>query len=358
MTIMSRDGKLYLRYLQEGKITRRSLKMDDTAKNRKIVQNEIIPKLQYEQYLSKDPIPKVPKKQRTSLLNTYAKKSFEIHAGERNSFTYKGYIQIYNLHIKPYFGSMRIDEIKTSDILLWQNTLLEKLSSKTLTLIKSVFNSIFTDCINDEIITKNPLKLVKSPKHKETREKKPFTKDEIFTILKHSKVSMRCFFAIAFFTGLRTGEIIGLKWDDIDWEERIIKIRRRIRQGVEDVPKTKNSIRDIEIIDVLMPYLVEHRENTRKESEYVFETRYKRPYGSSDKITQYYWRNILNELGIPYRHLYTCRHTFASMMIANGEDILWVSNMLGHRDSSMTLQVYSRYIPKQKSNRGKFLIES
>ena len=58
---------------------------------------------------------------------------------------------------------------------------------------------------------------------------------------------------------------------------------------------------------------------------------------------------------ISYRNLYQMRHTFASLMIANGEDILWVSNMLGHKDSSMTLQVYARYVKQQHRKRATFL---
>ena len=64
----------------------------------------------------------------------------------------------------------------------------------------------------------------------------------------------------------------------------------------------------------------------------------------------------MESLKIPYRNLYQMRHTFASMMISNGEDILWVSNMLGHKDSSMTLEKYARYIKKNDKKRGVFLV--
>ncbi len=166
---------------------------------------------------------------------------------------------------------------------------------------------------------------------------------------------MKCYFAIGFFTGARTGEIIALKWDDIDLPNRIIKIRRSIRQGLESVPKTPNSIRDVEIIDVLLPYIKHHMEHYRGNSGYMFETKYGKPFTTSSKITVTYWKPTLKKLGIPFRNLYQMRHTFASMMISNGEDILWVSHMLGHKDSSMTLQVYSRYVQLIGKSRGTFL---
>ena len=89
---------------------------------------------------------------------------------------------------------------------------------------------------------------------------------------------------------------------------------------------------------------------------YVFETYQKKPFTTGDKISSHYWRPLLKKLNIEYRNLYQMRHTFASMMIGNGEDILWVSNMLGHKDSSMTLQKYARYIKHNKRERGMFLL--
>ena len=167
---------------------------------------------------------------------------------------------------------------------------------------------------------------------------------------------MRAFFALGFFTGMRTGELIGLKWEDVDFEENIIKVRRSRRQGVETLPKTVNSIRDVEIIDVLLAHIKTHRELCRAEQVYMFETYKGEPFNTTDKISVWYWKPLLESLGIPYRNLYQMRHTFASMMISNGEDILCVSNMLGHKDSSMTLEKYARYVKRNDKKRGLFLV--
>ena len=81
-----------------------------------------------------------------------------------------------------------------------------------------------------------------------------------------------------------------------------------------------------------------------------------KPYHSAIKISTTYWKKVLKELEIPYRNLYQMRHTFASMMIASGEDILWVSNMLGHKNSNITLSTYAKYIINDKKSRGTFLL--
>lgn len=93
------------------------------------------------------------------------------------------------------------------------------------------------------------------------------------------------------------------------------------------------------------------------QSDYLFETKYGQPFTTSSKISKSYWKPTLEKLGIEYRNLYQMRHTFASMMISNGEDVLWVSHMLGHKDSSMTLKVYSRYVKVTGKRRGTFLTQ-
>jgi integrase len=96
----------------------------------------------------------------------------------------------------------------------------------------------------------------------------------------------------------------------------------------------------------------------KDKSEYVFETYFGEPFNTCDKISSHYWRPTLKNLGITYRNLYQMRHTFASLMISNGEDILWVSNMLGHKHSSMTLDMYARYIRQKNRKRATFLQEA
>jgi len=207
----------------------------------------------------------------------------------------------------------------------------------------------------DEIIKFNPFSRVKAPILTESREKKPFLMEDMFLIIDAMPELMQCYFAIGFFTGMRTGEIIGLKWKDIDFNERTIQVKRSRRQGMETKPKTKSSIREVDILDALLPYLEQHRAICDNASNYLFETYMGQPYNTCDKIASHYWKPTLKRLNIPYRNLYQMRHSFASLMISSGEDILWVSNMLGHKDSSMTLEVYAKYVKQTDKKRAVFL---
>jgi len=343
---------LYIEFSHQSKRHRKSLGLDDTPSNRKFAEQQLLPELAYRLnngmfFENETEMP---------TLAVFAQTSFDIRAASRRQLTHQAYTRTYELHILPRFGSKKLDEIKPSMLAKWQNDLLKNRSGKTVKVIRTVFSCILEDAMFDELIKNNPFKHVKMPKIEEVREKEPFSTEEMFLIIDSMPVVMQAFFAIGFFAGLRTGEIIGLQWRDIDWENRLIRVRRSRRQGVETAPKTKSSIRDVDILDALWPYLIQHREHADSE-HYVFETYMGEPYNTCDKIASYYWKPKLEELGLKYRNLYQMRHSFASVMISNGEDILWVSKMLGHKDSSLTLQKYARYIKRSDKKRAAFLVK-
>ncbi|MDD5373533.1 MAG: site-specific integrase [Sulfurimonas sp.] len=350
MKIKSRNNKLYLHFSHNGQMVRKSMKMEDTAKNRTILQKQIIPEIQRQlvmgEFFEKENVP---------TLDKFAEISFSMHKQNRRESTQKQYQEIYNLHIKSVFGTTRIDKIKRSELFLWQNDLLAKLTGKTVRSIRTVLMTILEDAYKEEIIEKNYLKLVNAPKTEETREKKPFSVEEIYQIIDNAPQNIKAYFAVGFFTGMRTGEIIALKWENIDFENWIIKVRHSIRDGRFTPPKTKSSIRDIEILEALKKYLLAHRKISDENSVFVFETQKGQPFSRSDKISSHYWKKVLEQQNIPYRNLYQMRHTFASQMLMNNEDILWTSQMLGHKDSSMTLEKYARYIPQKNIKRAVFL---
>ncbi len=356
MKLINRKGKLWITFYHQSKRYRRSLKLDDTKANRKLAETKLIPEivhqLNQDEFLKNTNVNKVP------TVDAFMQISFEIHEAYRRALSQKDYKYIYKRHIKPTFGNRKIDEIKPSEIATWQSKIMKTLSTKSLTMIRAVFNVMFNDALADELITRNPMSLIKKPKNVSVNEILPFKIDEIFTILDAIPQKMRAVFAIGFFTGMRTGELTALKWSDIDLENNIIKVRRAIRQNREGLPKTKSSIRDIEIIDILLPYIISHQKYKIDESEYLFNSLHKKPFTDFACISKTYWRETFKKLDIEYRNPYQMRHTFASMMISNGEDILWVSKMLGHTNSAITLTMYARYIENKDKKRGTFLTAS
>lgn len=346
---------MWIDYYHNTKRYKKSLGLDDTKANRKIAESEIIPEFIYKlkngMFFDKQVEAKVP------TVSEFASVSFEMRKPQRKILTHHDAVLAYEKYIKPIFGDRRLNEIKPSQVNLWQNSLLSdnKLSPHRIKRIRGIFGMIFQDALQDEIIDKNPVRLVSNlPKHNR-KEPSPFSFEEINKILNKASGQFRNFYAFGFFTGMRTGELIGLKWEDIDFDKKEIFVKRTIGRGIEDTPKTQSSIRQIEILDILMPYIESQFELTGYKNSYVFMTSNDSHFFDIKNIRDHDWKRVLKAASVEYRTIYQMRHTFASMMIANGEDILWVSQMLGHTSPKMTLEKYAKYFKRKDKVRATFL---
>lgn len=358
MTLTQRDGKLWLTFYHQSKRYKKSLGLDDTKTNRKLAQNTIIPEIQYK--LTSGEFFNIENEKKVPTVGEFAKISFDIHSGHRKESSLNRMVSAYNKHIMPHFGNIKMDKVKPSHVSTWQNSLLGQanLCPKSVKSVRTILNVIFEDAVNDEILVSNPVRKASRLPNQKPPDIKPFSIDEIQKILDTCKSQFRNFFAIGFFSGMRTGEIIGLKWEDIDFKNRTINIKRSIGKGMVSTPKTQSSYREIEILDPLLPYLKDQFQVTGDKKSFVFLTSGNQHYFDSNKIRDYAWKRTLTEADIPYRTIYHMRHSFASLMISNGEDILWVSHMLGHSTPDMTLKKYAKYIKQDRKIRASFLNES
>ena len=142
-------------------------------------------------------------------------------------------------------------------------------------------------------------------------------------------------------TGLRRGELLGLKWTDIDWKNGIIKVRRqvaRVNGEIVEAPlKTKNSYRAVSISPQAIEVLREQKRKTN--DQYVFPSPNGGPI-SPDSVNNMLKR-VLERAGIPKVRFHDLRHTFATIALQNGVDIKTVSGMLGHFSAGFTLDTYA-----------------
>jgi integrase len=150
-------------------------------------------------------------------------------------------------------------------------------------------------------------------------------------------------------SGMRPGELISLTWKDIDFENRSIKVNKTTVNGKVGLPKTASSVRVIDMLDGAYNALQAQYQLTATE-EYVFVNSSHKSFYSHD-IININLRKRLKAQGIEVRSLYQFRHSFSSRMIQSGIDITWVSTMLGHKDSSITLQIYTKYIHEDNNTR-------
>lgn len=356
--LYSRGKTLWVRFSLDGEVIKRSLNLDGTKANKKLANTQIIPqmiiKIHSGEFFNNE-------KQKIPTVDEYMKVSFELHKGSRSYSTSYLYDKNYNRHVKPIFGDIRIDKITGADITLWQNELKEKkrLRKSSILRIRGCLNVMFEDAIESDIIQVNPI--TKAKKLRETENPlvnrvrlKPFNLIEIKKILDVLEDSEKNLIATFFYTGMRAGEVLGLKWEYVDFARKTIAVREQMVNGVQkDILKTLRSQRTIPIINTLLSYLKEQFELTGNLSEYVFLTsRSKKHYHNAGKVREQIWVKALKEAKIPYRNLHQTRGTFISTLISNGEDINYVSKIAGHENVKVTLERYSEYISSKNEHFG------
>lgn len=247
-----------------------------------------------------------------------------------------------------FFFDYDLTDIKPSVIKEWLSAI-DDVGSKSKKHYISSLNSILTLALQDEMIDKNPLIHLRAVKSR-TPDIEPFTKDEVRSILKEAKFYNKnfiMFLYLGFYTGMRTGEILALKFKDIDMKNKTISVKSSRSRFGESTPKTLGSIRIIPILDELLPVIARSFYSYDFIScDYVLTTQYNLPYRDT-YIFQGYWKQILKKLNLKYRRPYVMRHTFATnMLLDNHVTPLELASLLGHSSPKMIYDVYVRYVNK------------
>jgi len=278
----------------------------------------------------------------------YSSLYLEFKEHELKPSTYYKYQNIVSVRILPYFENKSIDEIKPSDIKKWLYNI-DDVGSKSKKHYLGVLSGVFQEALYDDVISKNPVKQIRPPQYKRPTIN-PFTADEVFKILSHAKnYNYKHYLAIAFYTGMRSGEIIALKKSDIDFKKNMISVSRSRGIFGESTPKTSYSIRQIPILDILRPYLLDICNS--HDYDYLFINQYKKPYRDNNVFTYKFWKPSLQELKIEYRRPYNSRHTYATNMLYNDLIVpVKLAQLLGHANTQMVYDVYVNYLDKQFEN--------
>lgn len=253
-------------------------------------------------------------------------------------------------HYLPFFGKMKVDDITRNDILKFRTSLAkvpgrngkESLANTRINKIINPLKRIFEDAA-DEFNFTTPyirIKPLKSPK----TDAFPFTIEEVNLILDTVRPDYRDYFLIRFFTGMRTGEIDGLKWKYVDFDHRVIKVRETIVAGEEDITKTESSVRDIHISTPVYNALLRQKKHSEHYGKFVFCNRNGEAINHNN-VTQRIWYPLLKRLSLEKRRPYQTRHTAATLWLASGESPEWIARQMGHANTSMLFRVYSRYVP-------------
>lgn len=344
MKLYSRAGILYLTYYHGFDRVRKSTGLPDTKENRKFIENKIIPELNFElKYGQKEKEKVIP------LFDHYADIYLSEQQNRLKCHTFDKYSRILKNEIIPFFGGQQIDQIKTTDVRIWVNKQLEKVVPKTVAEKLTIIRMIFRFAFEDEIINRNPVDAIRLPARVKP-EIEPFTVEEVGLLINGAEGWYRNYLALAFYTGMRVGELLALKWSDIDMNKRKIHVRHSISQGDETTTKTIGSIRQIPIFDSLWGYIQDQYRYTGLSGSYLFVSKMTgSAFRDATSLRDARWIPLLKRLGIPYRQQKNTRHTFAVQMLNSGTmKITDISRLMGHTSTQMLLTRYAKFIKSEE----------
>lgn len=305
-------------------------------------------------------------------LEDYAKNSIKLS-------TYISYETYIRAHIKPSIGEVKLKNLSV-DVL--QKFIVNKsrggradnkkggLSPKTVKNINQMLHVALQQAVENGLLARNFEEGVRPPKV-ENKEMRVLSRPEQEDLIKTCRQSEEPgSFGIIFtmFTGLRLGELLGLRWDNVDLDKHCFSVKEtlnRLKTFDESsesattltlrTPKTKNSKRSIDIIDELYADLLEHkRKQDQTIAEYpgynskgfVFVQASGTPY--DPRTYQDLFKRELKNAGVKDANFHCLRHTFATRAVENGMDILVLSKILGHAMPSTTLNMYGHVLTEHK----------
>lgn len=244
-----------------------------------------------------------------------------------------------------------VSDFKREHSVLFLNTLQKQnLKPKTINSLCFFMKTIFNYAQDNDMIIKNPFFVPKMKQNLNTKEQdfQVFNLEEITRLIKSSNNDLRTFLVLAFFTGARTGEILALKYEDLDFYNNQIHIYKSLSsRGIIDSPKTKSSRRSVDMLDIVRQELLPLKQKHSLKDFIIQSKRY---------LLNKEFHQLLEKLNYQKRRLYDTRHSFASLMLSKGEEPMWVGcKMMGHKDLNETYRSYAKYLPKKVVERATFL---
>lgn len=296
---------------------------------------------------------------RQDRLDNYLSQWLEQKRPTLKTSTHDGYRKVIEGHLIPAFGHLMLAEFRRSHARDWAASL--TCSNKRISNLLSPLRTALTDAMHDEMITTNPLAGWHYRRQEAVASRSndidPFTPAEQAAILEHLPEDGRPLIQFAFWTGLRTSELVALEWGDVDTVRRKARISRGITQaarGQAETPKTAAGIREIDLLPAALDalkrqkILSDHHDSGRM----FLNPRTGEPWAGDQAIRKTLWAHALKRAEVRYRRQYQTRHTYASMMISAGEPIAWVSRQMGHTSVVLTAQIYAQWVPTDSYQAG------
>lgn len=289
----------------------------------------------------------------------------------------KGTITVYqehfNCYIRTELGKRKLKDVRPEHIQkLYNDMYQDNYSRNTIELTAVVLSGMYKQAVKNKIIKETPVPFATLPRSTVTKERRVMTiyEQKIFLeSIKKSYLADICELALA--TGMRSGELRGLRWKDMDFKNKIIHVNNSLNfnnnEYYLDSPKTLTSKRDIPMIENVCKLLKERKKKQAEQrlalgdlwrskeglEDLVFTSEFGYPMNRDRfKIDLNKVIDNINQDGIRFDHItpHTFRHTFATRCIENGMQPQVLKTILGHRKLSLTMDLYSHVLPNVKAD--------
>jgi integrase len=278
------------------------------------------------------------------------------------SKTYFQYLQICHHHIYPAIGGIKLKDLRPDHIQSFYNAKIQSgTSPRTVLVIHAVLHRGLNYALKWGLIGRNPAQAVTRPKFKR-KEMKTLNDSQVRSFLSTTKGSRsEALFWLAVTTGMRQGELMGLKWSDLDWRSKRLHVQRQVQrlknEGIVFTePKSAAGKRAIVLSTGMIQKLREHlnfQQQERiiagtnwQENDLVFPSVIGTPLDHRNLFRDF--KETLKKAGLPDIRFHDLRHTAATLMLQQGIHPKVVQERLGHADISLTLNTYSHVLPSMQ----------
>jgi integrase len=274
--------------------------------------------------------------------------------------TKEGYRKSLDFHLLPRLAHRTLDSITYTELTAILGSIpfrTTKTRNNTLIPLRRIMEAAHLD----GLIPTNPAARIKNQKVQKDPPD-PLELAEVESVLghmsQHYPEPILNYFEFAFFTGMRTSELIALKWSDIEWKRRTATVQRaKVRQEIKNTTKT-NVRRDVELNSRALIAIERQRKHTEHNKDWIFlNPNTDEPFIDDRPVRRWVWTPTLKALGLRHRECYQTRHTYATLALMAGANPAWAAAQLGH-STQMFFNVYSRWIAEADNRRELSKLES
>lgn len=273
--------------------------------------------------------------------------------------TYEQRMTFVKNHIQPNIGSLRLTDLTPNHVQKFYNSLREHYGAGYVQNIGNLLSKAFTQAVKWNMISRNPIPLVKKPSlSRKNTKMKTWTVEDQRKFLDYAKDGPKLYYVIfllALTSGMRKGELLGLIWDDVDTKKGIVSIKRTIvyaqrKLYLKDMPKTESAIRTIQLPEPTIKVMKQWKlECPANELNILFPSPKTKGILYPNSLDKQLAKTIKGA-GVPEITMHGLRHTFATTLLGSNVNPKIVQEMLGHATIKTTMDTYSHVLPNMQKD--------